>query len=115
MPKVSNMSNPTYDRLKKTAQLVLPGLGTLYFTLSQIWGFPYGEEVVGSIAAVNTFIGGLVVVASNKYQARHSAADGALVLERVNGVLKYTMELERDPSELVGQDEFRLKIEERSP
>lgn len=113
MVKLLSMSNLTYDRLKRTAQLILPGLGALYFTLSQIWGLPYGEEVVGSIAALNTFIGGIVVVSSNQYQARHSAADGALILEEVDGVLKYTMELERDPSELSGQDEFRLKIEER--
>lgn len=50
------MSNKTYDILKYICQYVLPAAGTLYFALSQIWGLPYGEQVVGTIAAVDTFI-----------------------------------------------------------
>ena len=44
------MTNKTYDTLKFIAQIVLPSLGTLYFALSGIWGFPYGEQIVGTIA-----------------------------------------------------------------
>ena len=50
------MSNRTYDILKYICQYVLPAAGTLYFALSQIWGLPYGEQVVGTIATVDTFI-----------------------------------------------------------
>ena len=32
------MSNKVYDILKWIAQYLLPALGTLYFTLSSIWG-----------------------------------------------------------------------------
>ena len=39
------MSNKTYDILKWAAQLLLPALGTLYFALASIWGFPYGEQI----------------------------------------------------------------------
>lgn len=111
MVNLSNMSNPTYDRLKKSAQLILPALGTLYFTLSQIWGLPYGEEVVGSIAAINTFLGATVVIASSQYKARHARYDGDLVVNHdETGKIMYRMELEKDPNELAGQDEFRLKV-----
>ncbi len=61
------MSNKTYDALRKLQELVLPGLGTLYFALGQIWGWPYGEEIVGSIAAVTAFLGVIVRLAKIRY------------------------------------------------
>ena len=61
------MSNKTYDILRKLQELVLPGLGTLYFALGQIWGWPYGEEIVGSIAAVTAFLGVIVRLAKIRY------------------------------------------------
>ena len=62
------MSNKTYDVLKYICQIVLPALGTLYFTLSGIWHFPYGEEVVGTITAVDTFLGAILVISNYKYK-----------------------------------------------
>lgn len=61
------MSNKTYDILKYIAQIVLPALGTLYFALAGIWGFPYGEEIVGTIVAVDTFLGALLGISTAKY------------------------------------------------
>ena len=61
------MSNKMYDILKWISQLVLPGLGTLYFTLAGIWGFPYGEEIVGTITAVVTFLNVVLKISSNNY------------------------------------------------
>ena len=61
------MSNKTYDILKYIAQIVLPAVATLYFALSQIWGFPYGEEIVGTIAAVDAFLGAVLKISSDNY------------------------------------------------
>ena len=61
------MSNDLYDVLKWIAQLLLPALGALYFGLAQIWGFPYGEEIVGSIAIVDTFLGAILGISSAYY------------------------------------------------
>jgi len=61
------MSNRTYDILKDIAQLILPALGTLYFALAGIWGFPYGEQIVGTIAAVDAFLGVLLKLSSIQY------------------------------------------------
>lgn len=63
------MSNKCYDILKYIAQVVLPALGTLYFALAGIWGFPYGEQIVGTITAVDTFLGVILKVSSNNYYA----------------------------------------------
>ena len=61
------MSNKTYDVLKYIAQIVLPALGTLYFALAQIWKLPLGEEVVGTITAVDAFLGVLLGISTAQY------------------------------------------------
>jgi imidazoleglycerol phosphate synthase glutamine amidotransferase subunit HisH len=61
------MSNKLYDVLKYIAQIVLPGIGTLYFALAGIWGFPYGEQIVGTITAVDTFLGVILGISSSNY------------------------------------------------
>lgn len=60
-------SNQVYDILKWIAQYLLPAVGTLYFALAGIWGFPYGEEIVGTITAVDTFLGVLLGISSVQY------------------------------------------------
>lgn len=61
------MSNKVYDILKFIAQIVLPALGTLYFALAGIWGLPYGEQIVGTITAIDTFLGALLGLSSLSY------------------------------------------------
>ena len=61
------MSNKAYDVLKWIAQLLLPALGTLYFALAGIWGFPHAEAIVGTITAVDTFLGVLLGISSAQY------------------------------------------------
>lgn len=61
------MSNRTYDVLKFIAQIFLPALGTLYFALASIWNLQYGEQVVGTITAVDAFLGALLGISTKKY------------------------------------------------
>lgn len=61
------LNNKVYDVLKWIALYLLPALGTLYFALAGIWSFPYGEEVVGTITAVDTFLGVLLGISSANY------------------------------------------------
>ena len=61
------LSNKAYDILKWIATIALPAAGTLYFALAGIWGFPYGEEVVGTITAIDTFIGVVLGISTIKY------------------------------------------------
>lgn len=61
------MSNNVYDVLKYIAQIALPAIGALYFALSQIWGLPYGEEIVGTITAVDAFLGALLGISTMLY------------------------------------------------
>lgn len=69
------MNNKTYDILKYIAQIVLPALGALYFALSQIWGLPYGEEIVGTITALDCFLGALLGLSTMAYNKRIGGAE----------------------------------------
>lgn len=61
------LSNETYDILKKIAQIWLPALGTLYFALAQIWSLPLAEEVVGTITAIDAFLGAILGISTANY------------------------------------------------
>lgn len=64
------MKNKTYDILKWIAQILIPAIGTLYFSLAGIWNFPYPEEVVGTLTAIDTFLGVLLGISSYNYNKK---------------------------------------------
>ena len=66
------MSNKTYDILKWIAQYALPAAGALYLALSKIWGFPAGEEVMGTVAAIDTFLGVILGISSANYNKQNA-------------------------------------------
>lgn len=61
------MSDITYDFLKEIAQIYLPALATLYFTLASIWGLPYAEQIVGTISAIDVFLGTVLKISTIQY------------------------------------------------
>lgn len=61
------MSNKTYDTLKWIAQILLPAVGALYFALADLWGLPASKEVVGTITAVDAFLGCILGISSSSY------------------------------------------------
>ncbi len=61
------MSNKVYDVLKWITMYVLPGIGTLYFALAGIWGFPYGEQILGTITAIETFLAVILGISTAQY------------------------------------------------
>lgn len=64
------LTDKTYNILKYIAQYVLPACGTLYFALAGIWNLPYGEQIVGTITAVDTFLGVLLGISTNTYNKK---------------------------------------------
>lgn len=61
-------NDKAYDTLKWLCQIVIPAIATLYFTLSGIWGFPYGEQIVGTLTAVDTFLGVCLGISTFQYK-----------------------------------------------
>lgn len=70
------LNNKIYDTLKWVAQIVLPAAGTLYFALAQIWGLPYGNEIVGTVTAVDAFLGVILGISNVNYKAEKNDMDG---------------------------------------
>lgn len=64
------MCDKTYNVLKWMAQLLLPAMGTRYFALASIWRLPYGEQVVGTITAVDTFLGVILGITTAQYKQK---------------------------------------------
>lgn len=100
------MSNKTYDTLKWVAQIVLPALGTLYFALSSIWGFPFGEQIVGTITAVDAFLGAILKNSSDNYEG-----DGSLIVDMSDPFKDvYSIALEDYPDVLASKEQVILKV-----
>ena len=62
------ISNELYDKLKWIAQILLPALATLYFAIAQIWQLPYAEQIVGTITAIDAFLGALLGISTINYR-----------------------------------------------
>lgn len=100
------MTNRTYDILKWVAQIVLPALGTLYFALSGIWGFPYGEQIVGTITAIDAFLGTILRISSNNYEG-----DGELIVDTSDPMKDiYSIAIDDYPETLAKKDVVILKV-----
>ena len=105
------MSNRVYDVLKYIAQIVLPALGTLYFTLAQIWGLPSAEEVVGTTVAVDTFLGVVLQLSSRAYAKSENRFDGAIHIQETPEKKLFSLELKSDPNEIDQKDQLLFKVE----
>ncbi|WP_194609776.1 phage holin [Clostridium vitabionis] len=68
------MKNETYDRLKWIAQYFLPAAGVFYAAIAKIWNLPFGTEITGTIAAVDTFLGAVLGISSMNYKKGGGAA-----------------------------------------
>lgn len=105
------LPNPLYETLKWAVQLVIPAFGALYFTLSQIWGFPAGEQVLGTIVAVETFLGVILGLSSYQYNRSGARFDGTMkIVPKQHGDV-YQLELDEDPEEMTKKDNINFKVD----
>lgn len=69
------MNDKIYNILKYVAMIALPAIGTLYAALAGIWGLPYGDQVVGTILAVDTFLGALLGISTASYNKKNRVTE----------------------------------------
>lgn len=69
------MNDKTYNVLKFIAMVLLPAIGTLYFALAGIWGLPKADEIVGSITAIDTFLGAVLHISTSNYNKASAETD----------------------------------------
>ena len=97
------MSNKVYDCLKWVSQILLPALATLYFALANIWGLPYAEQIVGTIAAVDAFLGVILGISSKSYykQIQDTISNKKEKEELTNDYTEGEEIVSSDPAEVV--------------
>jgi Putative phage holin Dp-1 len=86
------LSDKVHKIGKFVAQIALPAVGTLYFALAGIWSLPFPEKVLGTIIAVDTFLGVILGISTNNYRNSDAAFDGAIHI--LEGADKKTYSLE---------------------
>lgn len=107
---VTLLSDRVYTIVRQAATIILPAVGALYFTLAQIWDWPNADKVVGSIAALNLFAGGLTSVAQRVYNSSGAKYQGTIVVEEKEGGTQMRLK-EYDPLVLLDSDQITFKIE----
>lgn len=104
-------SNRLYDRLKYIALVLLPAFSALYFGLGQIWGLPKIEEVVGTIAVLDTVLGMLLRKSNQDYKNSDARFDGHIDVIEDEGDKVYSVKVDGDPEEVLeNKDEVTLKV-----
>lgn len=102
-------SDKTYDMLKWIAMYLLPALGTLYGALGKIWNLPYATEIVGTICALDVFLGALLGISSHNY-----AGDGTLVVDKTDpDTDKYQYIVETPLDEVAEKGRIVLRVENK--
>ncbi len=105
------MNNKTYDILKYIAQILLPALGTLYAALVPLWHLPYGEAIVGTIMAVDAFLGALLMISSNKYYKTGKDTIGTVTVNPEEEVIDFDFG-ELTAEELVNMKQVKVQVYE---
>lgn len=105
------LNNKLYDSAKYTAQVVLPAVGTLYFALAQIWHLPSATEVVGTITAVDTFLGVALHIQNVSYNNSDEKYDGAVVITETPDKKTYSLNLKGEPEEIDTKNDILLKVD----
>ena len=112
----SFLSDSTYDVAKFMAVIVLPAFGTLYFALASIWGLPKAEEVVGTVVAIDAFLGMVLQISNRQYQNSDEKYDGKIVVrdsEPDEDGIVYTSDanLTIDANAIVNKNELIVKVD----
>ena len=111
-PKNPLLSDKLYIKLEYLARVVLPAAATLYGTLAALWHAPFGVEIVGTLVAVDTFLGVFLGIAQKSYDNSEAKYDGNVTaIPTENGTMLSNLVLNEDPS---GLDTLRLKVEKQA-
>lgn len=113
VPKKDHLlTNEIYNVVKFVAQTLLPAVGTLYFTLSGLWGLPNTEQVIGSVTAVDLFLGVILGISTVSFNKSDSKFDGTInvALDPDSGKKTFSLELDSSPEDLEHKDQVTFDI-----
>lgn len=105
------LSDKAYNAIKWVAQYFLPAAGTLYFALATLWGWPEPEKVIGTITALDIFLGVVLGVSKKSYEKSDAKYDGALVVDTADPDKDiYRLEIDAPLVEMNDRDAITLKV-----
>jgi hypothetical protein len=103
------LGNKVYDVLKFIALIGLPSLTTLYFVLGDIWNLPDVQQVIGSLTAIDTFLGAILGLSSKSYSP---PADGTLMVDNSHpDVMGMQMQFHTPQEEMAQKSMVHLKVQ----
>jgi len=104
------LTGKSYDAAKYVAQVVLPAIATLYFAIDQIWGLGQAEKVVGTIVAIDTFLGVVLHLSSTAYNNSDAKYDGTVQVTDTGEKKSFNFIVNGNPYDLDEKDEVTLKV-----
>lgn len=106
------LNDKIYNILKWVSTIVLPAIGTLYFTIAGIWGLPYAEQVLGTITALVTFCGVVLGVSTHSYNKDPNSGDGILMIDTNDPEKdRYLLNLRTDLDEVARKSRLIVKVD----
>lgn len=109
------LTDKAYNAAKFVALVLLPALGTLYFALAAIWhGLPAAEPVVGTITAVDAFLGVALHLSTASYNTSDAKYAGILHVEPGEDGSQLRLK-SLDSNAVLTQDEVTFKVNKGDP
>jgi hypothetical protein len=109
------LASSTYDTTKDVVQVGLPAAATLYYTVAGIWGFPFADEVVATLAAVALFLGVVLKISASRWNHSDERVDGTLNVVRGDEKMIQQLDLQTEPADLAKKDELVIKVNKVEP
>lgn len=111
-----HLTDKQYNTIKPLVQIGFPAFASLYFGLSATWGFPGGEQVVGTVALITTFLGIVLGLSSKQYKKTQPTGGGQIVVTQdETGKKVFSLELDKDPEEIQGMKSVTFNITDETP
>jgi len=108
--KTPILGDNAYNALKKSTTVILPAVGALYFALAQLWHLPKPEEVIGTVAAVNTFLGVVLHASTSSYNKSDTKYAGVIQVEETPEKKVFSINLNGEPEDLEKRNEVTFKV-----
>lgn len=110
------LNNSAYQIFKWASLVVLPAIATFYYQVGLLWHWPYIEEVVGTIASVEVFLGGIIGVSTRYYYKDGLNFDGELnVVTNDDGTKNFELDLTKQPEYLESKKSINFKVNSDDP
>lgn len=106
----SLLTSQQYNVLKWVTIIVLPAITTAYGTLSSIWGWPYGDQIVASLAAITLLLGVIIGVSTSSYNKSSAGPAGTLVVDNSGTGQQTYLAFDQDPKTLAEGSQITLNV-----